>query len=176
MGLSPQTGLALSSPCSQNRDLSSALRPEPQAASERGEAGALSATCNAHVRLCSCPRCDSTEQLRALLPGLEQELKDAVKFKALYQFTFAFARSPGQKGLGEYTCQMPGSSRGHRRGQQGSGRAPPLGSPLRAPLAAGTVPRAPAPQPAVTPDVWSQKYDFKCGVIFRCSAFSPVDV
>uniref|UniRef100_A0A8C0AEL9 DCN1-like protein n=1 Tax=Bos mutus grunniens TaxID=30521 RepID=A0A8C0AEL9_BOSMU len=39
-----------------------------------------------------------TEQLRALLPGLEQELKDAVKFKAL-QFTFAFARSPGQKGL-----------------------------------------------------------------------------
>ncbi|XP_027413844.1 DCN1-like protein 2 isoform X3 [Bos indicus x Bos taurus] len=43
--------------------------------------------------------CDSTEQLRALLPGLEQELKDAVKFKALYQFTFAFARSPGQKGL-----------------------------------------------------------------------------
>ena len=103
MGLSPQTGLALSSPCSQNRDLSSALRPEPQAASERGEAGALSATCNAHVRLCSCPRCDSTEQLRALLPGLEQELKDAVKFKALYQFTFAFARSPGQKGLGEYT-------------------------------------------------------------------------
>ncbi|XP_055399055.1 DCN1-like protein 2 isoform X1 [Bubalus kerabau] len=43
--------------------------------------------------------CDSTEQLRALLPGLEQELKDAVKFKALYQFTFTFARSPGQKGL-----------------------------------------------------------------------------
>ncbi|XP_070656634.1 DCN1-like protein 2 isoform X2 [Bos indicus] len=47
----------------------------------------------------SADRCDSTEQLRALLPGLEQELKDAVKFKALYQFTFAFARSPGQKGL-----------------------------------------------------------------------------
>ncbi|XP_040123219.1 DCN1-like protein 2 [Oryx dammah] len=48
--------------------------------------------------------CDSTEQLRALLPGPEQEPKDVepkdvVKFKALYQFTFTFARSPAQKGL-----------------------------------------------------------------------------
>lgn len=125
MRLSPQTGLALSSPCSQSRDLSSALRPEPQAASERGEAGGLSATRDAHVRLCSCPRCDSTEQLRALLPGLEQELKDAVKFKALYQFTFTFARSPGQKGLGEHTCQTPVSSRGRMGMASGA-----LGGPL----------------------------------------------
>ena len=44
-------------------------------------------------------RCDSTEQLKALLPRLEQELKDTVKFKDLYQFTFSFAKSPGQKGL-----------------------------------------------------------------------------
>uniref|UniRef100_A0A4X1U1D9 DCN1-like protein n=1 Tax=Sus scrofa TaxID=9823 RepID=A0A4X1U1D9_PIG len=43
--------------------------------------------------------CDSTEQLKALLPRLEQELKDTVKFKDLYQFTFSFAKSPGQKGL-----------------------------------------------------------------------------
>uniref|UniRef100_A0A8C3W6B2 DCN1-like protein n=1 Tax=Catagonus wagneri TaxID=51154 RepID=A0A8C3W6B2_9CETA len=40
-----------------------------------------------------------TEQLEALLPRLEQELKDKVKFKDLYEFTFTFAKSPGQKGL-----------------------------------------------------------------------------
>jgi len=45
--------------------------------------------------------CDSTEKLRALLPRLEQELKDTVKFKDFYQFTFTFAKNPGQKGLGE---------------------------------------------------------------------------
>ncbi|XP_022358321.1 DCN1-like protein 2 [Enhydra lutris kenyoni] len=43
--------------------------------------------------------CDSTEKLRALLPRLEQELKDPVKFKDFYQFTFFFAKNPGQKGL-----------------------------------------------------------------------------
>lgn len=43
--------------------------------------------------------CDSTEKLRALLPRLEQELKDPVKFKDFYQFTFSFAKNPGQKGL-----------------------------------------------------------------------------
>ncbi|XP_032258456.1 DCN1-like protein 2 isoform X1 [Phoca vitulina] len=43
--------------------------------------------------------CDSTEKLRALLPRLEQELKDTVKFKDFYQFTFTFAKNPGQKGL-----------------------------------------------------------------------------
>nr|KAF6368135.1 defective in cullin neddylation 1 domain containing 2 [Myotis myotis] len=44
--------------------------------------------------------CDSTEKLKALLPRLEQELKDTVKFKDFYQFTFTFAKNPGQKGLG----------------------------------------------------------------------------
>uniref|UniRef100_A0A8C6RDJ1 DCN1-like protein n=1 Tax=Nannospalax galili TaxID=1026970 RepID=A0A8C6RDJ1_NANGA len=44
--------------------------------------------------------CDSTEKLKALLPKLEQELKDSVKFKDFYQFTFTFAKNPGQKGLG----------------------------------------------------------------------------
>ncbi|XP_019662219.1 DCN1-like protein 2 isoform X2 [Ailuropoda melanoleuca] len=43
--------------------------------------------------------CDSTEKLRALLPRLEQELKDTAKFKDFYQFTFTFAKNPGQKGL-----------------------------------------------------------------------------
>ncbi|XP_071467776.1 DCN1-like protein 2 isoform X3 [Marmota flaviventris] len=43
--------------------------------------------------------CDSTEKLRTLLPSLEQELQDPVKFKDLYQFTFTFAKNPGQKGL-----------------------------------------------------------------------------
>uniref|UniRef100_A0A3B4E9F7 DCN1-like protein n=3 Tax=Pygocentrus nattereri TaxID=42514 RepID=A0A3B4E9F7_PYGNA len=43
--------------------------------------------------------CDSPEKLRALLPRLEQELKDSGKFKDFYQFTFNFAKNPGQKGL-----------------------------------------------------------------------------
>ncbi|KAI4886076.1 hypothetical protein NFI96_030130, partial [Prochilodus magdalenae] len=43
--------------------------------------------------------CDSPEKLRALLPRLEQELKDSAKFKDFYQFTFNFAKNPGQKGL-----------------------------------------------------------------------------
>lgn len=46
-------------------------------------------------------RCDSPEKLKALLPRLEQELKDSGKFKDFYQFTFNFAKNPGQKGLGE---------------------------------------------------------------------------
>lgn len=46
-------------------------------------------------------RCDSTEKLKAVLPRLEQELKDSGKFKDFYQFTFNFAKNPGQKGLGK---------------------------------------------------------------------------
>lgn len=61
--------------------------------------GGLSATSNRPV---SPHRCDSTEKLKALLPRLEQELKDSTKFKDFYQFTFSFAKNPGQKGLGEY--------------------------------------------------------------------------
>ena len=35
------------------------------------------------------------------MPRLEQELKDCGKFKDFYQFTFNFAKNPGQKGLGK---------------------------------------------------------------------------
>uniref|UniRef100_A0A8C7FP34 DCN1-like protein n=1 Tax=Oncorhynchus kisutch TaxID=8019 RepID=A0A8C7FP34_ONCKI len=37
--------------------------------------------------------CDSPEKLKALLPRLEQELKDSGKFKDFYQFTFNFLDS-----------------------------------------------------------------------------------
>lgn len=50
---------------------------------------------------CLISRCDSPEKLKALLPRLEQELKDSGKFKDFYQFTFNFAKNPGQKGLGK---------------------------------------------------------------------------
>uniref|UniRef100_A0A1A8HC41 DCN1-like protein n=1 Tax=Nothobranchius korthausae TaxID=1143690 RepID=A0A1A8HC41_9TELE len=43
--------------------------------------------------------CDSPEKLKAILPRLEQELKDAGRFKDFYQFTFSFAKNPGQKSL-----------------------------------------------------------------------------
>lgn len=43
--------------------------------------------------------CDSTEKLRSRLPSLEQEVRDAQKFKDLYNFTFHYAKNPGQKGL-----------------------------------------------------------------------------
>ncbi|XP_051985110.1 DCN1-like protein 1 [Xyrauchen texanus] len=43
--------------------------------------------------------CDSIEKLKAQLPRMEQELKDHGKFKDFYQFTFNFAKNPGQKGL-----------------------------------------------------------------------------
>lgn len=46
-------------------------------------------------------RCDSIEKLKAQLPKIEQELKDSRKFKDFYQFTFNFAKNPGQKGLGK---------------------------------------------------------------------------
>ncbi len=51
-------------------------------------------------------RCDSPEKLRALLPRLEQDLKDSGKFKDFYQFTFNFAKNPGQKGLGKGTFSL----------------------------------------------------------------------
>lgn len=46
-------------------------------------------------------RCDSPEKLKTILPRLEQELKDSIKFKDFYQFTFNFAKNPTQKGLGK---------------------------------------------------------------------------
>ncbi|CAJ0934113.1 unnamed protein product, partial [Ranitomeya imitator] len=47
----------------------------------------------------SLPRCDSIEKLKAQLPKIEQELKEPGRFKDFYQFTFNFAKNPGQKGL-----------------------------------------------------------------------------
>lgn len=35
---------------------------------------------------------------------MEQELKDQGRFKDFYQFTFNFAKNPGQKGLGNATA------------------------------------------------------------------------
>lgn len=35
---------------------------------------------------------------------MEQELKDQGRFKDFYQFTFNFAKNPGQKGLGKIFC------------------------------------------------------------------------
>lgn len=49
----------------------------------------------------SCYSCDSIDKLRSKLPNLEADLRDSVKFKDLYQFTFNFAKNPGQKSLGK---------------------------------------------------------------------------
>ncbi|KAL3847171.1 hypothetical protein ACJMK2_018097 [Sinanodonta woodiana] len=43
--------------------------------------------------------CDSVEKLKARCPSLEQEIRDPAKFKDFYQFTFNYAKNPGQKGL-----------------------------------------------------------------------------
>lgn len=75
------------------------VRPlSPQAPGSCWQAGRHDSRHHSAVSHC---RCDSTEKLRALLPRLEQELKDTAKFKDFYQFTFTFAKNPGQKGLGE---------------------------------------------------------------------------
>lgn len=42
---------------------------------------------------------DSIEKLKARLPSLDAELKDNTRFKDFYQFTFNYAKNPGQKGL-----------------------------------------------------------------------------
>jgi len=43
--------------------------------------------------------CDNLESLRRRVTTIEQELTEPAKFKDLYQFTFNFAKNPGQKGL-----------------------------------------------------------------------------
>ncbi|XP_064614787.1 DCN1-like protein 1 [Liolophura sinensis] len=43
--------------------------------------------------------CDSVDKLRNKCPSLEQEIRDAVRFKDFYQFTFNYAKNPGQKSL-----------------------------------------------------------------------------
>ncbi|XP_036098357.1 DCN1-like protein 1 isoform X5 [Molossus molossus] len=45
--------------------------------------------------------CDSIEKLKAQIPKMEQELKEPGRFKDFYQFTFNFAKNPGQKGLAQ---------------------------------------------------------------------------
>lgn len=42
---------------------------------------------------------DNVEKLKEKLHILDNELKDMVKFKDFYQFTFNYAKDPGQKGL-----------------------------------------------------------------------------
>lgn len=42
---------------------------------------------------------DSIDKLKACLSNLENELRDSQKFKDFYQFTFNYAKNPGQKGL-----------------------------------------------------------------------------
>ena len=44
-------------------------------------------------------RCDTLEKLKLKLPTLENELRDNIRFKEFYHFTFAYARNLGQKGL-----------------------------------------------------------------------------
>ena len=51
-----------------------------------------------------CPfifRCDALDRLKQKCSTLEQEIRDPVRFKDFYQFTFNYAKNPGQKGLGE---------------------------------------------------------------------------
>jgi len=43
--------------------------------------------------------CDTMDKLKSRLPSLENEIKDPFKFKDFYQFTFNYAKNPGQKGL-----------------------------------------------------------------------------
>lgn len=43
--------------------------------------------------------CDGVDKLKARLSNLENELRDNFKFKDFYQFTFNYAKNPGQKGL-----------------------------------------------------------------------------
>ena len=46
-------------------------------------------------------RCDTADKLRDKCPSLEQIIRDNAKFKEFYQFTFNYAKNPGQKGLGK---------------------------------------------------------------------------
>ena len=50
--------------------------------------------------------CDTIEKLKKRCEALEKDIRDPWKFKDFYQFTFNFAKNPGQKGLGEFLCCM----------------------------------------------------------------------
>eukprot|EP00095_Tigriopus_kingsejongensis_P001512 snap_masked-scaffold220_size252247-processed-gene-0.4 protein:Tk01512 transcript:snap_masked-scaffold220_size252247-processed-gene-0.4-mRNA-1 annotation:"dcn1-like protein 1" len=43
--------------------------------------------------------CDSIDKLKSKLPTLEREISDPLRFKDFYQFTFNYAKNPGQKSL-----------------------------------------------------------------------------
>ena len=43
--------------------------------------------------------CDAIDKLKQKLSSLEKEIMDQNKFKEFYQFTFNYAKNPGQKGL-----------------------------------------------------------------------------
>lgn len=45
------------------------------------------------------PRCDTMDKMKHALPMLRAQLEDPSMFKEVYQFTFNFARSEGQKSL-----------------------------------------------------------------------------
>ena len=53
--------------------------------------------------LCFISRCDSLDRLKCRCSTLEQEIRDTSRFKDFYNFTFNYAKNPGQKGLGKYT-------------------------------------------------------------------------
>lgn len=42
---------------------------------------------------------DNVDKLKARLSSLENEIRDGLKFKDFYHFTFNYAKNPGQKGL-----------------------------------------------------------------------------
>jgi DCN1-like protein 1/2 len=73
-------------------------------------------------------RCDTMDKMKHALPMLRAELEDEQKFKDVYQFTFNFSRSEGQKSLRKLCCgrlpdtrdsRCPFSSTGNRRGLLG---------------------------------------------------------
>lgn len=43
--------------------------------------------------------CDSLDKLKQKLPTLEKEIAEVSRFKDFYQFTFSYAKNPGQKSL-----------------------------------------------------------------------------
>lgn len=63
--------------------------------------GTRRVACLYTVRLLRLLRCDSVEKLKSKVTALEPELKEPLKFKDFYNFTFNYAKNPGQKGLGE---------------------------------------------------------------------------
>ena len=54
---------------------------------------------------CVAYRCDTMEKVRRQSEALDSEIKEPWKFKEFYQFTFNFAKNPGQKSLGEWDLE-----------------------------------------------------------------------